>query len=202
MLKKAYFDLISAMEKESDLEFAVSGDWYQEQLDDLENSIGDLESKIQSINENVEMVGMEEAEVEKKEEAEPKPEKKKVKKESLDSDLAEIDTQAGIVAMEAKLDKVSEMISAKMERLKMIDEDENLSELVDKKKIKEMQREIKLLEKQKATVEKMYQKLTGKGYTKKEMVDEMDSATWDRQNGVSMDADPKTVGQSIPKSNF
>ncbi len=32
MLKKAYFDLISAMEKESDLEFAVSGDWYQEQL--------------------------------------------------------------------------------------------------------------------------------------------------------------------------
>ncbi len=132
MLKKAYFDLISAMEKESDLEFAVSGDWYQEQLDDLENSIGDLESKIQSINENMEVVGMEEVEVEKKEEAEPKLEKKKVKKESLDSDLAEIDTQAGIVAMEAKLDRVSEMISAKMERLKMIDEDANLADLVDK----------------------------------------------------------------------
>ena len=49
---------------------------------------------------------------------------------------------------------------------------------------------------------KKYEKLTGKCYTKKEMVDEMDSATWDRQNGVSMDADPKTVGQSIPKSNF
>jgi hypothetical protein len=168
MLKKAYFDLISAMEKETDLEFAVSGDWYQEQLDDLENSIGDLETKIQSINENVEMVGMEEAEVEK---AEPKPAKKAVKKESLDSELAEIDTQAGIVAMEAKLDKISEMITTKMERLSMIEEDANLSELVDKGKMKAMQKEIKVLEKVKAKMEKMYEKMNGKAYTK-EMVDE------------------------------
>jgi hypothetical protein len=168
MLKKAYFDLISAMEKESDLEFAVSGDWYQEQLDDLENSIGDLETKIQSINENVEMVGMEEAEAEPKAEVEPK---KKVKKESLDADLAEIDTQAGIVAMEAKLDRVSEMISAKMERLSMIEEDANLAELVDKGKMKGMQKEIKVLEKVKSKMEKMYEKMTGKAYTK-EMVDE------------------------------
>ena len=171
MLKKAYFDLISAMEKESDLEFAISGDWYQEQLDDLENSIGDLETKIQSINENMEVVGMEEAKVEKEEEAEPKPEKKKVKKESLDADLAEIDTQAGIVAMEAKLDRVSEMISAKMERLSMIEEDANLAELVDKGKMKAMQKEIKVLEKVKSKMEKMYEKMAGKAYTK-EMVDE------------------------------
>ena len=168
MLKKAYFDLISAMEAESDLEFSASGDWYQEQLDDLENSIGDLETKIQSINENVEMVGMEEAEAEPKAEVEPK---KKVKKESLDSDLAEIDTQAGIVAMEAKLDRVSEMISAKMERLSMIEEDANLAELVDKGKMKGMQKEIKVLEKVKSKMEKMYEKMTGKAYTK-EMVDE------------------------------
>lgn len=171
MLKKAYFDLISAMEKETDLEFAVSGDWYQEQLDDLENSIGDLETKISSINENMEVVGMEEAEVEKVEEAEPKAEKKAVKKESLDSKLAEIDTQAGIVAMEAKLDKISEMISTKMERLNMIEEDANLAELVDKGKMKAMQKEIKVLEKAKAKMEKMYEKMTGKTYTK-EMVDE------------------------------
>ena len=172
MLKKAYFDLISAMEKESDLEFAVSGDWYQEQLDDLENSIGDLESKIQSINENMEVVGMEEAKEEPKEEAEPKPEKKKVKKESLDADLAEIDTQARVVAMEAKLDRVSEMISTKMERLNMIGEDVNLAELVDKSKLKEMQKEIKVLEKVKAKMMKEYEKMTGgKSYTK-EIVDE------------------------------
>jgi predicted thioesterase len=172
MLKKAYFDLISAMEKESDLEFAVSGDWYQEQLDDLENSIGDLESKIQSINENA--IGEEveiTAEVEKVEKAEPKVEKKAVKKESLEDKLAEIDTQAGIVAMEAKLDKISEMISTKMERLSMIEEDANLAELVDKGKMKAMQKEIKILEKAKAKMEKMYEKMNGKAYTK-EMVDE------------------------------
>lgn len=168
MVKKAYFDLVSAMEKESDLEFAVSGDWYQEQIDDLENTIGDLENKLKSLNENVEMVGMEEAEAEPKAEVEPK---KKVKKESLDADLAEIDTQAGIVAMEAKLDRVSEMISAKMERLSMIEEDANLAELVDKGKMKEMQKEIKVLEKVKAKMEKMYEKMNGKAYTK-EMVDE------------------------------
>jgi hypothetical protein len=172
MVKRAYFDLISAMESESDLEFAVSGDWYQEQLDDLENSIGDLETKISSINENMEVVGMEEAEAESKAETEPKVEKKKVKKESLDTELAEIDTQAGIVAMEAKLDKISEMISTKMERLGMIEEDTNLAELVDKVKVKEMQKEIKILEKTKAKMEAMYGKMTGgKTYTK-EMVDE------------------------------
>jgi len=169
MLKKAYFDLISAMEKETDLEFAVSGDWYQEQLDDLENSIGDLETKIQSINENA--IGEEVVVTNEAEKTEPKEEKKAVKKESLDAELAEIDTQAGIVAMEAKLDKISEMISTKMERLSMIEEDANLAELVDKGKMKAMQKEIKILEKAKAKMEKMYEKMNGKAYTK-EMVDE------------------------------
>jgi hypothetical protein len=165
MVKRAYFDLISAMESESDLEFAASGDWYQEQLDDLENTIGDLENKVKSINENMEMMDTTEEKVESK------PVKKAVKKESLDSELAEIDTQAGIVAMEAKLDKISEMISAKMERLSMIEEDTNLSELVDKSKMKAMQKEIKVLEKAKARMVKMYEKMNGKAYTK-EMVDE------------------------------
>ena len=165
MVKRAYFDLVSAMEKETDLEFAVSGDWYQEQIDDLENTIGDLENKLKSINENMEMMDTTEEKVESK------PVKKAVKKESLDSELAEIDTQAGIVAMEAKLDKISEMITTKMERLSMIEEDANLSELVDKVKMRAMQKEIKVLEKVKAKMEKMYEKMNGKAYTK-EMVDE------------------------------
>jgi len=165
MVKRAYFDLVSAMEKESDLEFAVSGDWYQEQIDDLENTIGDLENKLKSLNENMEMMDTTEEKVESK------PVKKAVKKESLDSELAEIDTQAGIVAMEAKLDKISEMITTKMERLSMIEEDANLSELVDKGKMRAMQKEIKVLEKVKAKMEAMYGKMNGKAYTK-EMVDE------------------------------
>ena len=127
---------------------------------------------------------------------------KKAKKPTLDSKLAEIEKAGKIVTMEAQMDSVDEAIEAKNERLSMVSEDENLSELVDKAKMKEMQKEIKLLEKKRATMEKMYEKMCGKSYTKKEMVDEMDSASFDRQNGASMDADPKTVGQSIPKSNF
>ena len=173
----ALFSLESDFDAEPELLRSFWGDWYQDQFDNIIDSIDSIKAKLANLKnnplkENMEVVGMEEAEVEKKEEAEPKPEKKKVKKESLDSDLAEIDTQAGIVAMEAKLDKVSEMISAKMERLKMIDEDANLAGLVDKVKVKEMQKEIKVLEKTKAKMEAMYGKMTGgKSYTK-EIVDE------------------------------
>jgi hypothetical protein len=111
---------------------------------------------------------------EEEEKKEDKPKKaKKVKKESLDNDLAEIDKQAGIVALEAKLDKLEEVIEAKMQRINMVSEDENLSELVDSKKMKAMQKEVKVLEKRKAKMEKMYEKMCGKKYQKDEIVDEI-----------------------------
>ena len=110
---------------------------------------------------------------EEEEKEDPKPKKaKKAKKESLDNDLAEIDRQSQIVALEAKLDKVDEVIEGKMSRISMVSEDENLSELVDKKKMKSMQKEVKILEKRKAKMEKMYEKMCGKKYQKQEMVDE------------------------------
>ena len=59
---------------------------------------------------------------------------KKAKKESIDTDLAEIDKQAQIVALEAKLDKMDEVIEGKMSRINMVSEDENLAELVDSKR--------------------------------------------------------------------
>ena len=101
-----------------------------------------------------------------------KIEKKKMKKESLDTELAEIDKQSQIVALEAKLDKMDEVIEGKMSRINMVSEDENLSELVDKNKMKAMQKEVKILEKRKAKMEKMYEKMAGKKYQKEEIVDE------------------------------
>ena len=95
-----------------------------------------------------------------------------MKSESLDDKLNEIDRQSQIVALEAKLDTMDEMIEAKNTRLNMIDEDANLAELVDKTKIKQMQKEIKILEKRKIKMEKMYEKMCGKSYTKEEIVDE------------------------------
>ena len=56
----------------------------------------------------------------------------KKKKMSYMAELAEIDKQSAIVAMEAKINKLDEMIEAKNARLNMVNEDENLSELIDK----------------------------------------------------------------------
>ena len=92
--------------------------------------------------------------------------KKKVKKETLDSKLAEIDKQSQIVALEAKMAHVDEIIEKKNARLSMVTEDENLSELVDKKKIKLMQREVRDLQKRKTQMERLYEKMCGKSYKK------------------------------------
>ena len=98
--------------------------------------------------------------------------KKKIKKETLDSKLAEIDKQSQIVALEAKIAHIDEIVEKKNARLSMVTEDENLSELVDKTKIKAMQREVKDLERRKMKMEKLYEKMCGKSYKKTEVVDE------------------------------
>jgi len=100
--------------------------------------------------------------------------KKKPKKESIDSKLAEIGKEGDIVKMEAQLDYLSEFIQEKVDRVASINEDENLQELIDKAKMKQMQKEIKLLEKKKAKMEKLYEKMCGKKYARKEMVDEVE----------------------------
>jgi hypothetical protein len=137
---------------------------------------------------------------EEEEKEAPKPKAKKAKKESLDNDLAEIDKQAQIVALEAKLDKMDEVIEGKMSRINMVSEDENLSELVDSKKMKAMQKEVKILEKRKAKMEKMYEKMAGKKYQQVEVVDEADEVDWNEKNnpsrGATGERDPKKVGQS------
>ena len=86
------------------------------------------------------------------------------------AELAEIDKQSAVVAMEAKINKLAEMEEAKTQRLSMVHEDENLSELIDKKRVKMMEREIKEIEKAKLKLEKLYEKMTGD--KKKEVVKE------------------------------
>ena len=109
---------------------------------------------------------------------------KKSKKDSVESKLAEIDKQGQVVALEAKMDTIDEMIEAKTQRLSMVSEDENLAELVDKKAIKGMQKEIKLLEKKKAQMEKVYEKMCGQKYTKTEIVDEADDVEVEEVAGL------------------
>ena len=99
-------------------------------------------------------------------------EAKKPKKETANSKLAEIEKNGKIATLEIQIDALDEIIEAKNQRISMVTEDENLSELVDKNKMKEMQREIKELEKRKAKMEKLYEKMCGKKYAKKEVVGE------------------------------
>jgi len=123
-----------------------------------------------------------------------------MKKESIDSKLAEIGKEAEKVKMEAQLDFLHDHITEKVNRVNSIQEDENLSELIDKSKMKQMQREIKDLERRKAKMERIYEKTCGTKYTQKEIVDEMDAVSWNDKNnptkGAAGERDPKKVGQS------
>ena len=93
--------------------------------------------------------------------------KRKTSKKSYMMELAEIDAQSAIVAMEAKINKLEEMAAAKEQRLSMVSEDENLSELISKSAVKEMQKEIKEIRKMQEKLKKVYEKKNGK---KKEVV--------------------------------
>ena len=104
-----------------------------------------------------------------------KDKKKRMKKESIDNKLAEIGKEAEAVKLEAQLDYLHEYIQEKVDRVSSINEDDNLKELIDKTKMKQMQREIKDLERKKAKMERIYEKSCGKKYTKKGMVDEVET---------------------------
>ena len=94
----------------------------------------------------------------------------KKKSPSYMAELAEIDKQSAIVAMEAKINHLQEMADKKKGKLKMVSEDENLSDLIDPKRKKMMEREIKEIEKAKMKLEKLYEKMSGG--KKKEVVKE------------------------------
>ena len=101
-----------------------------------------------------------------------KAKKKKVKKETIDSKLAEIEKEGKAVTMEAQMDAIDELIASKTQRVEMVNEDDDLAELADKSKIKAMQKEIKELEKRRAKMDKMYEKMCGMKYVKQEIVGE------------------------------
>lgn len=127
---------------------------------------------------------------------------KKPKKESIETKLAEIGKQGEIVKLEAQINYLDEIIEEKSSRLNSINEDDNLKELVDKKKMKMMQKEVKILEKRKAKMEKMYEKMSGKSY--KKVVDEgQPQDSFDFANptgGPTLDPIPRKVGQGTGKS--
>ena len=133
---------------------------------------------------------------EEEEEEKPTPKKaKKMKKETIDSKLAEIEAAGKITTLEAQIAAIDEAIAAKEERLSMVNEDSEMAELLDKGKVNQMRKEIKLLEKRANKMKKMYEKLNGSAYTAP-VIDETDAYTWDQQSGASLDPAPQKVGQT------
>jgi hypothetical protein len=122
----------------------------------------------------------------------PKRKKPSVKKETTDSKLAEIEKNGKVATLELQIEAIEEIISSKNERISMVTEDDSLSELVDKKKMKEMQREIKLLEKRKSGMEKIYEKMCGMSYSKKIA----------EGGNIDSDANPKSFLRKSPDSSM
>ena len=98
--------------------------------------------------------------------------KKKKGGMAYEAALREIDAQSAVVALEAKIEKLKEMAETKAQRLEMVSEDENLSELISKSAVKEMQKEIKEIRKMQEKLKKVYEKKNGKKPEAKEIVDE------------------------------
>jgi hypothetical protein len=84
--------------------------------------------------------------------------------------IKEIEKASKLAELTTKMEALDKAIEEKNSRLNSIEESEEMKELVDRKAIKELQKEVKLLEKYKDKVLKIYEKYTGK--KKKQVIDE------------------------------
>ena len=92
-------------------------------------------------------------------------------RESVEKDLADINKEAEHEVLQSKLDKIDALIDHRRSKLGKLDEDEDMKALTDKKKVKELEKDIKKLEIARKKVEKMMSKFKGK---KKEVIDEVE----------------------------
>mgnify|MGYP003640301428 CR=1 FL=1 len=91
--------------------------------------------------------------------------------ENVDKRLKEIEAEAAMEAMGSKMEKIMAEIEKRNMQLGKLDEDEDLKSMMDKGAIKKIQKEIKLLQKAQAKIEK----ILGKGKGKKvEVIDELE----------------------------
>ena len=95
-------------------------------------------------------------------------------RESVEKDLADINKEAEHEVLQAKLDKIDALIDHRRSKLGKLDEDEDMKALTDKKKVKELEKDIKKLEVARKKIEKMMSKFKGKKAESKEVIDEVE----------------------------
>jgi hypothetical protein len=118
--------------------------------------------------------------------------------EGIEKDLADINKEAEHEVLQSKLDKIDALIDSKKSKLSKLDEDEDMKALTDKKKVKELEKDIKKLEQARAKVEKMVSKFKGKKSTSKEVIDEMEDEPSEEYLKYKEDAEKRYEdGQSI-----
>ena len=91
-------------------------------------------------------------------------------RENIEKEITRINKEAEEETLGLKLGKINDAIEKRKSQLNRLDEDEDMKDLTDKKKVKELEKDIKKLEQAKAKIEKMMGKGKGK---KKEVIDEM-----------------------------
>jgi hypothetical protein len=94
--------------------------------------------------------------------------------ESVEKDLADINKEAEHEVLQTKLDKIDALIDHRRSKLGKLDEDEDMKALTDKKKVKELEKDIKKLEIARKKVEKMMSKFKGKKSESKDVIDEVE----------------------------
>jgi hypothetical protein len=111
--------------------------------------------------------------------------------------VKEIETAAKLAEITTKMEALDKAIEEKTSRLNSIEESEDMKELVDKKAMKELQKEIKLLEKYKDKVLKIYEKTVGK--KKKQVIDEdpVTEAEGDSTDTEKMKTDLEDIKKSV-----
>jgi len=93
-------------------------------------------------------------------------------RESINEYIKEIDDQGTGAMYEAKMQACEEAIRKREDKLRSIDENEELKEMVDGAKLKEIQKEITELKKYHSKLEKLKGKHAGKGKKKEVVSDE------------------------------
>jgi uncharacterized membrane protein YgaE (UPF0421/DUF939 family) len=90
-------------------------------------------------------------------------------RESVEKELIAINKEAENEILNSKLEKIDSAIEKRQSQLTRLDEDEDMKALTDKDKVKQIQKDIKTLEKAKLKIEKQ---LSKKDKVKKEVIDE------------------------------
>jgi len=83
-------------------------------------------------------------------------------RESINEYIREIDAAGDVAALEAKELKCEEAIQSRQERLNKINENDDLKEMVDETKVKEIQNEVRALENYKKKATKVLEKMKAK----------------------------------------